>query len=73
MHSIEMNADAGWDVIHVTESYQRLDNVENKTPEKRAVTTCADIDDASHLANRLNGGMSGEAAALVKLALEKSQ
>lgn len=73
MHSIQINTEGGWDVILVVPAAKTVYKITDATPETRVVTTCADIDDASHLANRLNGGMSGEAAALVKLALEKSQ
>lgn len=75
MHTIEPCA-SGWNVVFL-ESAGKITSVgefseTSVKPVYRTITTCDTIDEASLLANRLNGGMATEATLILALAVEES-
>lgn len=75
MHTIEPCA-SGWNVVFLefagkTVSVSELCETSVKSVY-RTITTCDTIDEASLLANRLNGGMATEAALILALAVKES-
>lgn len=75
MHTIEPCA-SGWNVVFLesagrTVSVGQLSETSVK-PLYRTITTCDTIDEASLLANRLNGGMATEATLIQALAVKES-